>query len=392
MKAIAAMIVASLLFANLQTVNLGFIKTISKDKAATGWLTIPLDTPQNMAWGNVSDMPDYNNNLTSMGVKGHIGDRDYEQIGGNGYVLQEGNLAEASPSTDWTSSRIFLYNSSANNFTRLNITTHKGSTSFGNPTFTYLVSPNDKPCVVVTYYLFSEGAASDEAGELIFYNEIEDDDLTEQEIVNLLANVTNAQRYRYASKDDKNCSLDTLKMVNEPMWSYFGVYQNITSGDSQVRLASSINLLNWAFVKVIDTGASQPTIAKVSNGGYIVAFEKWVTNNSRLESHLKFQYYPNFLLLTLGANNTYSEYVADLTLGNTTGLEGTPNIYNITMSNSEISVCVGFHYNTATETYNPVSIFLATATVALTAVGITIFLRARSKKKPLKAYNPANFR
>jgi len=55
----------------------------------------------------------------------------------------------------------------------LNIKTHKGSTSFGNPTFTFLKSPNEKDCIVVTYFLFSEGAKSGEAGELIFYKEFE---------------------------------------------------------------------------------------------------------------------------------------------------------------------------------------------------------------------------
>jgi hypothetical protein len=333
-----------------------------------------------MTWGNVSENSDYDLNLTSMGVKGHIGDRDYGQISGNGYVLQEGNLAEASPSTDFAAWRIFLYDLSTENFTKLNISTHKGSASFGNPTFTYLLSPNDKPCVVVTYFLFAEGAATGEAGELIFYKEIEDQNLTKQEITNLFANVTSTSAYKYGSKDDMNCSLDGLKIVSEPMWSYFGVYQNITNGDSQVRLASSLDLLDWTFIKIIDTNASQPTIAKAPNDAYIIAFEKWITNNSRLESHLKFRYYPNFLFLP--ARGGYTEYVADLTLGNTTGLEGTPNIYNITVNDSEMLVCVGFHYNTVAETYDTVSIFIAAATVVLTVIGITIFIRARSKKKP----------
>lgn len=58
-------------------------------------------------------------------------------------------------------------------FHKLNITTHKGSTSFGNPTFTWLKSPNGKDCIVVTYFLFSEGAEEGEAGKLIFYKEFD---------------------------------------------------------------------------------------------------------------------------------------------------------------------------------------------------------------------------
>jgi len=146
----------------------------SVDNAAVGLLTIPLDNPQNMIWNNTKPLTRYNQDLRDKyQVKGNIGDRDYGQIFGRNFTLQEGNLEERSPDTNWTAWRTFLYDHSTNNFAMLNIKTHKGSTSFGNPTFTFLKSPNGKDCIVVTYFLFSEGAKSGEAGQLIFYKELE---------------------------------------------------------------------------------------------------------------------------------------------------------------------------------------------------------------------------
>jgi len=53
----------------------------------------------------------------------------------------------------------------------LNVKTHKGSTAFGNPAVTMLTSPNGRPARLVTYFIFSQGAASGEGGELVFYRE-----------------------------------------------------------------------------------------------------------------------------------------------------------------------------------------------------------------------------
>ena len=146
------------------------------DNVATGHLIVPLDNPKNtMRWNwTTTPLLEYNEKLRKDGdVKGNIGDRDCGQIFGRNFTLQEGNLYENSPQMNWTAWRIFLYDHLTSNFTMLNIKTHRGSTSFGNPTFTFLKSPNGKDCVVITYFLFSEGAESGEAGELIFYKEFE---------------------------------------------------------------------------------------------------------------------------------------------------------------------------------------------------------------------------
>ena len=139
------------------------------DRVAVGHLTIPLDNPQGMIWNCTTPQSDYNQKLLKINpnIKGHIGDRDYGQIFGRNFSLQEAQYVKG----DWGTWKIFLYDHTTRNFTSVNIKTHKGSTSFGNPTFTFLKSPNGKDCIVVTYFLFSEGAETGEAGELIFYKE-----------------------------------------------------------------------------------------------------------------------------------------------------------------------------------------------------------------------------
>ena len=157
--------------------------TIGLDRVAAGWLTIPLDNPENMIWENVTELFDYNEKLVSMGVQGNIGDRDHVQLLGRNYTLQEAQLRK----DDWSSWRIFLYDHSKNNFTMLNIKTHKGSVSFSNPTCTILRFPNNESCFVTTYFIHTNGSANGEAGQLIFYKEfvvVPDDYPTIQEAIN----------------------------------------------------------------------------------------------------------------------------------------------------------------------------------------------------------------
>jgi parallel beta-helix repeat protein len=146
------------------------------DNVAVGWLTIPLDNPGNWLW-NATEQTEYNEKLRrNWNVKGNIGDRDYVEIFGRKFTLQEANLLPREEESInrtlyWTSWRIFLYDHFTNNFTMLNIKTHKGSISFGNPTCTVLNSPFGKDAIAVTYFLFSEGAKTGEAEELVYYKE-----------------------------------------------------------------------------------------------------------------------------------------------------------------------------------------------------------------------------
>ncbi|MFQ6012196.1 MAG: amidohydrolase family protein [Thermoplasmata archaeon] len=152
----------------------------------------------------------------------------------------------------------------------------------------------------------------------------------------ILEDVSGATAFRYGARDDQGQVLDTIKIIENPEGGYLGVYHSSIAGTFRVRLATSTDLLRWTFQGTLETRASQPTIAPLPDGGYLVAFEKESEG-----AHLRFQYYPDLESL-LGAvpQRTFD---APQTLSS---LEGTPSIYEATMdggiANSEI--VVGFHF------------------------------------------------
>jgi hypothetical protein len=102
----------------------------------------------------------------------HIGDRDEIVFRGYGFRLVEAQTRR----DDWSSWRVYLHDETAGGrgdtshaMTKLNVRTHGVSASFGNPTATVVTDPGGRRAVVVTFFLFSEGAAAGEAGELVYY-------------------------------------------------------------------------------------------------------------------------------------------------------------------------------------------------------------------------------
>jgi len=151
-------------------------------------------------------------------------------------------------------------------------------------------------------------------------------------------------QYRYNAVDSCGARLDTIKIIENPYGGYLGIYHNGSAGNFEVRLANSTDLLNWTFMGIIEENASQPTIAEAPNGAFIVAFEKHIDGNHSLGFH----YYSN---LTSLLEFTFElNFTVPCTLGSSSGLEGTPNLYNITITEPELlRACVGFHFNNSTE-------------------------------------------
>jgi hypothetical protein len=128
--------------------------------SAPTWGSITVDAPVNTAINALE--PTVN----------HIGDRDEMVFRGYGFRLVEAQTRR----DDWSSWRVFLYDETAagrgdtlHAMTKLNIRTHGVSSSFGNPTATVVTDPGGSRALVVTLFVFSEGAAPGEAGELIYY-------------------------------------------------------------------------------------------------------------------------------------------------------------------------------------------------------------------------------
>ncbi len=99
--------------------------------------------------------------------RGNIGDRDQIVLDGVRLELQEAQYVFR----DYASWRPFLIDPRGGAPRPLQIVTRGGSKSFGNPTATELEAPSGRRAVLVTVYVFSEGAAPGEIGPLIYYRE-----------------------------------------------------------------------------------------------------------------------------------------------------------------------------------------------------------------------------
>jgi len=132
------------------------------DRVASGRLT-------DFAVWEAQERTSYNDALAALGVAGNMGDRDHIVFGNARYNVQEGQLFK----DDWGAWRSWLYEFADDAFVQLDIRTHGGSSAFGNPTVTRLRSPAGVDALVMTQFLFSEGAAPGEAGSLVFYRELE---------------------------------------------------------------------------------------------------------------------------------------------------------------------------------------------------------------------------
>ena len=157
---------------------------------------------------------------------------------------------------------------------------------------------------------------------------------TAEQLVGLLQDVTAADGYRYGTKDDAGNTMDTLKIIEAAPRDYLGVYHTLTSSGFVVKLAISTDLLTWQFKTDLGPG-SQPTLARLSDGGYLLAYE---TNSNNLH----FAYYPTLSALVGGAATKHRDVARTLSAC----AEGTPNIYSATLSpDIDHSVIdVGYHY------------------------------------------------
>jgi hypothetical protein len=106
--------------------------------------------------------------IAAWGVRGNIGGRDTAVVGSERVTLIEGQLRPK----DWGSWRVFRYDGKAGKAWPLAVRTHGGSTAFANPTVTALRAPSGASALVVTLFVFSEGAAPGEAGPLLYLREL----------------------------------------------------------------------------------------------------------------------------------------------------------------------------------------------------------------------------
>jgi hypothetical protein len=170
------------------------------------------------------------------------------------------------------------------------------------------------------------------------------------EPVTPLQDVTTADRKVYDAKAHDatgpgSTGMDTAKIIANPNGGYLAVYHYLVDQNFQVRVATSTTLINWTFAAILEDAASQPTIAALSNDGFLVAYEKsWKSGNTcgGSGSCLGFEYFASESALLSG--NADRSIVVNRKLS--TCNEGTPNIYAATLDPDldHSIINVGFHY------------------------------------------------
>ena len=163
----------------------------------------------------------------------------------------------------------------------------------------------------------------------------------------VIENVTSATGYRYATRDDNDSSMDGLKVIQDRNGDYLGVYHSLDSaGVFHARVATSSDLVHWAYKADLDAHASQPTVAPLADGGYLVveeADDKGLAPSP--SSWLRFLHYPALEALLRGLADRRLD-APHTFVGPHSGAEGTPNIYSaaLTRDLGTSTIEVGFHY------------------------------------------------
>ena len=159
------------------------------------------------------------------------------------------------------------------------------------------------------------------------------------QLLSLLDNVRSATGKSYATRDSTGYTVDTIKIVQLGPRHYLGVYHVNQYGFFSVRAATSRDLVHWQFVDVLEPNASQPTIVRLSDGNYLVAYEKLTPGGA---SHLEFRVYPDMPGIQLRL--FIAQFDAPATLS--TVAEGTPSIHDAAVDpiTGRSTIDVGFHY------------------------------------------------
>jgi hypothetical protein len=89
----------------------------------------------------------------------------------------------------------------------------------------------------------------------------------------IVEDVPGATAYSYGTRDSVGNPMHTLKIVKSPFGGYVGVYHALSGSQFVVKVATSMDLMNWRFTANLAPDASQPTIHRLRWGAALVAYE-----------------------------------------------------------------------------------------------------------------------
>jgi len=169
-----------------------------------------------------------------------------------------------------------------------------------------------------------------------------------------LTRVSTALGHAYDLRDSTGQQMASLHVLEAAAARpYVGLYMAMVGAQWEVRLATSPDLLGWTFRRTLLANADMPYVphARVLEGSewVLLAHEQWMSPASRSPSRLGFKLYYNVSALLAGEH--FNSFVAPLGPGASSGLEGTPSVYNASFVFREgyymVDATVGFHYNDA---------------------------------------------
>lgn len=149
------------------------------------------------------------------------------------------------------------------------------------------------------------------------------------------------------ARDDLGRSLDALDVVAAPPAQgvpgrYIGVHHTFLDGRFVTQLATSDDLTTWTHRADLDAHASQPTLATLSDGGFLLAFERDRPDaRYTSRSHIVVRHYSTWATLAAGAFDRQAELPR--TLAPTA--EGTPALtVNSWTGPASSQIAISFHY------------------------------------------------
>jgi hypothetical protein len=180
----------------------------------------------------------------------------------------------------------------------------------------------------------------------------------ESTIISALSDVTTSVGHSYDLKDNMGFQMACVHIeaitdasVQSAVQSdtYFAFSQSMVGSEFQVRLATSKDLLNWTFRRTLVKNADMPYLSRVKGSDWLIlAHEQWMNKKSTNPSRLGFKLYYNESELLQGSY--FNTYIAPLTVGKSSTLEGTPNFYSANITTGAhgllmVNADVGFHFN-----------------------------------------------
>jgi hypothetical protein len=153
----------------------------------------------------------------------------------------------------------------------------------------------------------------------------------------IVEDVPGSTAHSYGTRDNVGNSMHALKVVKSPFGGYLGVYHTVTNTRYVVKVATSVDLLNWRFDANLAVDGSQPTIYGLKRGAALVAYETHV-GCPGAKRCLALRHYATEPALRSGAAT--KSVILPRTLSSCA--EGTPSIFTATSDLKTVDV--GFHY------------------------------------------------